>query len=159
MKTHRLSPNQFWKSEEKLLLILVFLGIIALADSIIITIHHFLPNPPPDFAYSFGIPTAPAGIICYLVIIGVIVTYIRTKSRAVFLIMAFLLTMEFLEGILAFYQQTFVLKFFCEYAYLFVLISILMFGITLNLVRMHYGSDIAEKYNRSVFKNMCTRGR
>jgi len=122
--------------ERRLLLFLGILGCIALADTIIITIHHFIPGPPPDFAYSFGIPTAPVGIALYLVIIGLIYSCLRYHKAVLFRILFALLTFEFVVAILAFYQQTFVLQFFCEYAYLYVTVSVLMFIIALILIRV-----------------------
>ena len=136
MEVHTSQSTPEQKYETPLLWSLVVLGIIGLIDAIIITVHHFIPGPPPEYAFMFGIPTAPAGIFWYCVILSVIFLFIRTRNQGLFSVLLALLTFEFLYGIVVFYLQTFVLRFFCEYAYLYVVVSLLMFVIGIVLCRM-----------------------
>ncbi|MCK9152271.1 hypothetical protein [Methanobacterium alcaliphilum] len=103
-----------------------FLGLVALIDTIYISINHFVLGSPPYFAYTAGVPTAPIGIIFYLVL-SFNAYYLNTQKMWVYNVLLGLLAIAFLFGLSAFYTQTFVLKFFCPFAYLYVIISILMF--------------------------------
>lgn len=108
---------------------LLVLGLIGLLDAVIITINHYIPGPPPDFSYWFGIPSAPVGIGFYTVIVFLIISYLRSGAAWQFNVLMGLLIFELLSGINAFIQQTFVLQFFCPYAYLYVAVSVTMFAL------------------------------
>lgn len=129
METEKNKSQTGWNREQVLTWGLAILAIIALVDAVIISIHHFLMGPTPEYAYTLGIiPTAPAGIIIQVVMLVLIAVFMKTKNPVAFTLIQGLVSLMFLEGIVAFYTQTFVLRFFCEYAYLFVVVSTLMFA-------------------------------
>lgn len=103
------------------------LGLLALMDDIYISFHHFIPGPPPPYAFSFGIPNAPLGVMVYALILVMIWNYMKTGKMWIFYTLMVILASQCLSGVSVFYDQTFVLGFFCAFAYLYVLLSVSMF--------------------------------
>ncbi|BCY17358.1 hypothetical protein hrd7_12070 [Leptolinea sp. HRD-7] len=103
------------------------LGLLALMDGIYISFHHFIPGPPPPYAFSMGIPNAPLGVMIYALIMFLIWQFMKTGKKWIFYTLMALLASQCLSGVSVFYDQTFVLGFFCALAYFYVLLSISMF--------------------------------
>ncbi len=122
-----MKPKLFQIKNNSLMSWTFLLGLVALVDTVYISLEHFIPGPPPDFAFTFGIPTAPIGIIFYIAIILLNGFYLRTKIESLLNVLLVFLFLGFLMGINTIYTQGFVLKFFCPYAYGYVILSILMF--------------------------------
>lgn len=103
------------------------LALLAFMDDIYITISHFLPGPPPPYAYWMGIPSAPLGLVMYAFIMALIYFYMKSGKMWQFYTLLAVLTSQFMSGVSVFYTQAFVLGFFCAYAYLYVVITACMF--------------------------------
>lgn len=103
------------------------LGLLVLVDDIYISFHHFIPGPPPPYAFLMGIPNAPLGVMVYALILVLIWNFMKTGKKWLFYTLMALLASQCLSGVSVFYDQTFVLGFFCALAYFYVLLSISMF--------------------------------